>query len=207
MLVVYDWSGKYVLEERKLTTQLTVINDSVKGLWIQNNDTVGVRAHISDRGEMKFESGEITSYDRYSSNYSSRYRFEKADISYIDDQITGELQLYSLSQQEPERPMYVFLKKTSDSFEGQEYEDNSKIYAYPNHFEDSFNLNFELDKDVNSAKICIFTQSGLNKHNYGIGSLSAGKHSFSISPNLSKGTYIVHVLADKYDYQTIIIKK
>ena len=88
-----------------------------------------------------------------------------------------------------------------------ESEDNSKIYAYPNPFVDSFNLNFELDKDVQSAKICIFTETGLNKLNYGLGALPKGKHSFVISPNVQKGTYIVHVMADNYDYQTIIFKK
>ena len=156
---------------------------------------------------MKFEDADFTTYDRYSSSYTSRYRLEKADISYIDDQITGEVRFYSLSEKEPDRPMYVCLKKVSNSFEEQDSNDNSKIYAYPNPFVESFNLNFELDKDVNTAKICIFTQSGLNKLNYGIGSLQAGKHSFTISPNIANGTYIGHVLADEYEYQTIIFKK
>lgn len=207
VLVVYDWSGKYVLEERSLSADLSVNNDSVKGLWVLSNDTIGIRARLSNDGELKFENAQITYYDRYSGNYRSDYRFDKADISFINEQLSGELRLYSLTEQEPERPMYVILKKIGVVDENKESEDSSKIYAFPNPFVDSFNLNFELDKDVLSAKICIFTESGLNRLSYGLGALPAGKHSFTISPNIKKGTYIVHVIADEYDYQTIIFKK
>lgn len=206
MLVTYDWSGKYVISEKPLNADFVVRNDSVSGSWVLGNDTVGIKAHLSDDAEMRFENVEFCTYNRYSSTYTSQYRFDTADICCADNLITGSLRLYSLTEQEPERPMYLCIQK-DDVAEAQGENGNTRIYAYPNPFVDHFTLNFELDEEVPDTRVCIYTQGGLSRLNYRIGALPAGRHTFNVSaPQLDKGTYVVHVYAGSHDYETLIFK-
>ena len=204
-LVTYDWSGQNVLSETPITVNFLNPADSVECVWYIGNDTVQTKAKLSKNGELEFGKEEVRRYDRYSSSYSAVYRFEKAEISYIDNSLTGELRLYSIDEQEPEKPMYICLKKDGASEE--HGEDDNKIYSYPNPYTDAVTLKFELATDVPSAKICLYSQSGVNKQNFSLGSLAAGEHSYTFVPNPYENSYIVHVVAGNGVYQTIIFKK
>ena len=205
-IVTYDWSGQHALSETPV--KLDIINpaDSAECIWIIGNDTITTRAKITRDGEMLFGKEEVRRYDRYSASYSAMYRFESADICCMDNSITGQLRLYSLDEQEPERPMYVCLKKTGSSPDYGENM-NNKIYSYPNPYTDVVTLKFELEADVPSAKICLYSQGGINRQNYSLGPLNAGEHSYTIVPDPCETTYVVHVIAGSTVYQTIIIKK
>lgn len=208
MLVTYDWSGEYVISERKISLDMAVNEDKATGLWLMDNDTIPFTARVSKNGELVFDSVEVSMYDRYSRTYSARYCFDKVDISYISDMISGRLRLYSLDEQEPERPMYVCLQK-SGAFDGDDMakDDNSRIYSYPNPFVSQVTLHFELDNDVKSAKICVYSRTGILRQSYSLGALSAGACSYTIMPDLSEDVYVVHVVADGHVYETVIFRK
>lgn len=207
VLVTYDWSGENVISEKPLSVGIIEKADRYEGLWIQGKDSIRFQASVTDDGALKFDSTQVELYDRYSDDYKALYRFEQADISCGDNSISGQLRLYSLEEMEPERPMYVYLQKSGDTQDGQSADDNSKIYAYPNPFVDRVTLRFELETDVPSAQICLYSQTGINRQNYNLGALQAGEHSFAITPDLSENIYIVHVIAGLYKYQTIIFRK
>lgn len=209
VLVTYDWSGENVISEKPLAMNVTEKAGKYDGLWIQGKDSICFQATATDDGVLKFDSTQVVLYDRYSDDYKALYRFEQADISCGDNSISGQLRLYSLEEMEPERPMYVYLQKNgdADAQDEQSEDDNSKIYAYPNPFVDRVTLRFELEADVPSAQICLYSQAGINKQNYNLGALGAGEHSFVIAPDVSENIYIVRVVAGQYKYQTIIFRK
>lgn len=205
-IVTYDWSGQHALSETPVRLDIINPTDSAECIWIVGNDTVTTRAKITRDGELVFGKEQVRRYDRYSASYSAMYRFENAEVCYVDNSITGQLRLFSIDEQEPERPMYVCLKKTGST---QDYSGNinNKIYSYPNPYTDVVTLKFELDADVPSAKICLYSQGGINRQNYDLGALNAGEHSYTIVPDPCETTYVVHVIAGSTVYQTIIIKK
>ncbi len=205
-LVSYDWSGENVLSEIPLRVVVGNVKDSVDCTWYIANDTIATKAKLTNGGELLFNNEEVVRYDRYSASYTSRYKFDRAEICYIGNYITGQLRLYSLDEQEPEKPMYVCLLKNGSAQEGSETI-NNRVYSYPNPYTDVVTLKFELDAAVPSANICLYTQSGVCKQNYKVGALEAGEHSFNIYPDPSENSYIVHVIAGGNIYQTIIFKK
>lgn len=207
ILVTYDWSGENVISERPLIVNMKEKNDRFDGSWIQDSDTILFQATATKLGELKFDSTEVVLYDRYSDDYKALYKFEKADIAYNDHSLSGQLRLYSLEEMEPERPMYVYLRKEILSENEMSEENGSRIYSYPNPFISQVTLKFELKENVPSAQIHLYSQSGINKQNYELGALSAGEQTFTITPNIFEDTYIVHVIAGKYKYQTIIFRK
>jgi tetratricopeptide (TPR) repeat protein len=205
-LVTYDWSGKYVLSETPINAVFRNNRDSLNCTWYIKSDTINTRAMITSDGNLRFNGEEVCRYDRYSSSYRSRYIFDNADICYIGNSITGQLRLYSLDEQEPERPMYVCLKKDvvpNDATDNA----NNRIYSYPNPYVDAVTLKFVLEEDVPSARISLYSRAGINMQNYNLGALSAGEHSVSITPNRQQSSYVVYVVAGKTKYQTIIFKK
>ena len=135
------------------------------------------------------------------------YSFEQADISFTDDYISGQLRLYSMAEKEPERPMYLCLRRCNYPFDDIRNDDNSRIWAYPNPFSSQLNVKFMLDESCPSAKVCIYTRSGVNVRSYGLGALDAGEHTYSLAPNLSDGIYVLHVVAGEHVYETIIISE
>ena len=203
-LVTYDWSGQHALSEVPVRLNATTKADSVTFVWHIGTDTIQTRAVLSDDGALRFGDEEIVRCDRYSSTNRSLYRFDEASISYADGMLTGSLRLYSIDEREPEKPMYVSLRKSSSCSDGDAC---SQICSYPNPYTDVVTLKFDLSESSSSAKICLYTGGGVCKEVYNIGALEAGEHTYTIAPAPGEKTYVVHVIAGAALYQMVIIRK
>lgn len=205
VIVTYDWSGKNIIEEKPLAVDLTVLGDSVAGLWEQGLDTIPFTAKLTPEGVLHF--GDVTAqlYDRYALSGRSTYRFDMADFNYQTGTLTGQLRLYSLSEMEPERPMYVSLRKaTAEELTEEEIRSSLKAYSSPS--TDQVILKFILAEDVPAVRISFFNRTGLNVQNFTYGYLPAGECTLTLSPSLSDGAYTIRVLAGNQQYQTVIVK-
>lgn len=203
-LVTYDWSGQHALSEVPVRLNAATKADSVTCIWRIGTDTIQTRAILSDDGSLRFGDEEVVRYDRYSSTRRSLYRFDEASISYADGMLTGSLRLYSIDEREPERPMYVSLRKSSSGSGG---DAGSRIYSYPNPYTDAVTLKFDFSEPSSSGKICLYTSGGVCKEVYNIGAMEAGEHAYTIVPAPGEKTYVVHVMAGPAVYQTVIIRK
>lgn len=85
------------------------------GIWCEGRDTVTFRAAVSEDGHLSFRGGMTLRPERYNNNDSVLYKFEYADINASENSITGSLRLYSMTELEPERPIYICLQKQQDS--------------------------------------------------------------------------------------------
>jgi len=206
VLATYDWSGEYLIAQSPLSVVVNSYNDTLNGLWIQGTDSIAFTAKIDSQGVIHFNNTTAELYDRYSSDFHSRYCFEHVELNYAAEVITGDLRLYSLTEMEPERPMFVCLRK-SDGAESQDTDERyTKLYAYSSPSSRQITLKFELAEDVPSVAISFYSRTGMNILNYKYGYLGAGECILMLSPDIPDGYYTIHVTAGKNQLSTIIVK-
>ena len=205
-VVMYDWSGEYVLGEKPITMKIERDDSGIDGVMYFGNDTVPFRATISKEGKLEFREGDIALNERYYPTGKVKYRMDYAMLDIWQDDIKGELRLYSLWLKEPERPMYLELHRSSnDDLSGKDTNRYNTIRISPNPFSYSFVANFELLTSAN-AKVKIFDKYGALVYSSSLGDLQAGKHAISLSPNILQGTYVLNITAGKQVLRTIIVK-
>ena len=207
-LVTYDWSGKYIINERPLSVSMVMASGVVNGKWCDGVDTVSFSATVAADGRLVFKDGAMRRHERYTEEHPVLYRFKSADLVSMGGSLTGSLRLYSVTQREPERPMYISLAKVVAQDRDAAVDSiGTSLKAYPNPFSGDVTLSFDLTEDVASARICLYSQAGVNVLNATTGALAAGRHSFTITPNVPDGMYVTHVTAGNRQFRAIIIKK
>lgn len=207
-LVTYDWSGRHVINERPLSVSMALAGGAIKGKWCDGVDTVSFTATADADGRLIFEEGAMRRHERYTEERPVLYRFKSADIVSIGGSLTGSLRLYSVTQREPERPMYISLAKVgAQGNDAAADSTKTSLKAYPNPFSGNVTLSFDLTEAVTSARICLYNQAGVNVLTATTGALAAGHHSFTITPNVPDGMYVAHVTAGSRQFRAIIIKK
>lgn len=206
IIVTYDWSGKQIVKEENLDVTFNKIGESYSGVWLQGADTLTINANIGTDGILRFSDTHHFMKDRYFEDEKIESMFQEASISLVGPSLTGSLRLYSLTEREPQRPMYISLSKPLDD---SAKEDPNKCYmvAYPVAGTDMVEIRFILPKDVKNSSIYLTDQNGLYTKRYNSGALSAGQQRFTISTKLNNGLYVVRMKADELHGQTTIMLK
>lgn len=209
VLVTYDWSGQNIINERPLTLTIKAEGEELTGSWHEGNDSVRIKAVLSDDGHLLFNESSIKRHERYVEEGPVRYKFESADVCANGNFITGRIRLYSMKEREPERPMYISLYKGNSTEDAGtiDAQEKSRIYATPNPFSDHVTIHFELAEDVQQAQVHIYSQSGTNVQSFSLGALKTGKHSVSLNPTVRDGVYVLGISAGHQQFRTIIVKK
>ena len=205
-LVTYDWSGRHVIGERPLTVDMSARGDTLVGSWCHGGDTVAFAAVATPDGRLRFTRGAVRQMERYTEDSPVLYRFKYADLAVNDGNLAGPLRLYSVTHQEPERPMYVCMKKDFQSG-GADSVEVSRLTAYPNPFSGQVTVEVTLPEPVAEAIVGIFSQSGMNVYSARLGGMDAGVQTFTINPSIPDGVYVLTVMAGNNKYQTIIMKR
>lgn len=206
IIVTYDWSGKQIVKEEDLAVTFSKVGDSYNGIWMQGSDTLAVNASLGADGILRFADTHFYMNDRYFEDTKIESQFQDASLALVGPSLTGSLRLYSLTEREPQRPMYLSLSKPMGDSES---EDPNFCYmaAYPVSGTDKIEIRFLLPKEVNNASVCLTDQSGLYVKSYNTGALSAGQQRFTISTKLKKGLYVVNMKANELHGQTTIVLK
>ncbi len=204
-LVTYDWSGKRVLSEKPLMMNTIRNGSEICGAMVLGVDTVPFAAEISSDNKLVFKKGELMLYERYAKEGKVKYLMDNLVFDVWSEKICGRLNLYSLAQKEPERPMYFELRRNTVNDEASNVP-NDSISISPNPFILTFNAAFNLQ---NGADVYarIYNTTGIIEWQQGMGYLDRGEHEVTISPTIKSGRYILNLQADKQILRTIIIKK
>ncbi len=207
-IVMYDWSGKFVLGEKPVTMDIRRAGEGkAAGRMILAGDTVAFKADITADGRLLFSKGNVRLNERYNIGQKTNYRMDNAVLDVWKDKIFGRLNLYSLNLKEPERPMYIELSRIS--MHGNSVDADQRfthIHATPNPFRHEFTATFELQEQCN-AQVRIFDQAGRMVYTRSLGTMSAGKHDAAIAPQIKDGTYVLNIKAGKQILRAIIVKK
>ena len=104
-LLTYDWSGQYVIGEKPMYMTIHKDGPEVSGLLSLGADTVSFAAELTTDNRLDFSKGGLSQKERYTTNGTVKYRIDNVLFDICNSKISGRLNLYSLSQKEPERPM------------------------------------------------------------------------------------------------------
>lgn len=209
ILVMYDWSGKYILGEKPVILSINRVSGEFCGKMYVNNDTVDFKAEMTPDGYLVFKDGEVRLGERYINSHAVPYRLEYAKLDVWSNNMSGQLALYSLKLKEPERPMYLELYKEGQTGNAEDMAENglNRITASPNPFDNSFTTKFELSEDVENVQARIFDKSGLMVEVINLGNMQKGKHRATMQPTINNGMYVLNLKAGKQTLRTIIVKR
>ena len=210
-LMMYDWSGRYVLGEKPIALTINPNSgaDTVEGMLTFATDTVPFRAEVMKDGRLNFTDGGIALRERYTTDGKVPYLIDFAELDVWKDKISGRLSLYSLKLNEPERPMYLELERPTTELASDP--ENSidryeRIIATPNPFSTQFDITFELQEE-SDVYVRLYDIYGKLVFNESLGRIAAGTHTESVMPNVLDGTYVLNVKAGRRILRTIIVKK
>ena len=206
IIVTYDWSGAQVVREESLSISFRKTGDSYSGIWIQGMDTLAVNAGIGADGILRFENSRMFIKDRYLEGSRIESLFQDASLALLGPSLTGGLRLYSLTEREPQRPMYLSLTRVQDDTGGNASA-GCYMAAYPVAGSSQIEVHLRLPRDIGNAALYLSDQSGLPVRSYSLGALGYGEHRFTISTNLRNGLYVVSMKADDLRGHTTIMLK
>ena len=206
-VVMYDWSGRHVLGEKPVCMSVSRTGEEISGYLLLGTDSVPFKADITAEGSLKFKKSYVSLKERYTFNGKVQYRLDSADLDIWNDRIRGRLSLYSLSQREPERPMFMELYRGAY---GKTDNDNTCADGYiaiaPNPFDSQFDAIFEL-REKATATARVFDKFGVLIWQQSLGTFEAGKHKVTLSPDIRPGYHVLNISAGKQVLRTIIVKK
>lgn len=207
VLVTYDWSGNQVVRNEIIEIYLSKSGNDYHGIWIQGSDTIPVTGKLTDDEKLSFSDTRINLTDRYRNNSKINCVFDDATLALVGSSLTGSLRMFSYTDNEPLRPMYLALSKENNN-EAEKNPYFCEIESYPIPGTGQIEVRFVLPQNVTGATVSITSQNGLFARSYKLGSLNAGQQRLTISTNLNKGVYIINVKADKfYGQSTILLNK
>lgn len=203
-LIVYDWSGKFILREKPIRMSVKRTGSEASGnIYVEDYD-IPFRADVQDDGTLKFKDSYAKLKERYTKNGKVNYRLDYAKLDIWKDSVRGELSLFSQSHREPEKPMYIQLKKLNSS--NATTSDSNHISVSPNPFSSVIKVAIELETSCN-VTTRIFDKYGIVAYQQDMGHVEKGKQEFVMSPKLEKGYYILNITAGKHVLRTVIIKE
>lgn len=209
LLVTYDWSGKNIIRETPVILNLVSDGKTVEGEWIEAGDTVSLKAE-QNNGSLRFIDTRQYRTDHYNTaDNPVLFRFEQAEIQITGNELgttlTGNIRMYSPESMEPERPMYLSLRKANAGITAiASATQIGGMRAYPIPFNNELNISFMQAEDE-VVKIGIYNHSGACVYLYNAGRLPAGEQLLKLNPSLPKGAYIVKLFAGKSSSQAIVL--
>lgn len=207
VLVLYDWSGKYILGEKPIFTDLKLQDGKLDGTLKVESQLIRLNGVVSDNGKVSFENTDIVLKERYVGENGSKYRIDYAELNTYGGKISGKLGLYSLELNEPERPIYIELEKANGALASAKQNKNNRIVVSPSPFETDFVASFTLESDTPQLDIRIFNQSGAMVEHATYGAMQKGKQEIRLAPSLRNGVYVLNIQSKTQMFRTIITKK
>ena len=108
-IVTYDWSGKYILDERPFAMTLNgVTGGGLSGMLTVGDKSAKFCGTLSG-GRLVFTEGGLTMPDRYVRGGKQYYDFGDMALEACGGNVRGRLSLKSRSRKEPGNPMYFEL--------------------------------------------------------------------------------------------------
>jgi uncharacterized protein len=192
-ILLYDWSGQSVIGTRKLTLDLTATKGKVYGTWREDGgDPVRLNGLFSGDSVL-FENTEYKRTDHYSPDSAVKYNFKTAAFNIIQQGdsvfVAGNIGMFSYDRGEPSKPVLVAVGRKEKKIATL----TTDIGLYPNPFNASTNLSFNLLKNGNVA-ISMVSREGMVVYEQPAKSLEAGTYKFTLQPgHLPAGTYLIRI--------------
>ena len=209
VLVTYDWSGKEVISETAFSLTLNSIGNNVEAQWReQGADTIQAKAIWKDSC-LLFTEATQGRLDHYSNAAKGTWNFTNASLQLLNDSIgnylIGNVQMYSPETMEPQRPIYISLRKVVSNNLGIK-EHINKFSVYPNPFSEGLNVSFYQATEAD-VQVLIYNSTGRYVYGTKLGKYTIGQQNITLTLPIPQGVYIFKIIAGENKYQSIIIRK
>jgi len=219
VVIRYDFSGQHVIGKSTLKLKLESGDHNITGTWSEaGNPVVNLQAEITDSG-LVFNNSAYIGTDHYSAGKSENYLFKNAKLLVVKQKDTvflaGNLQLWSVMRNEPEKPVYISLVKNIPTVKPvysppmtlkAKTAPLRELTVYPNPFKNSTQVSFNVNQQ-SRVEIFISDMTGRIVYKENPKSLTTGKYNFSIQPNLQLGAYLLTVNCNGQVKSTVLIKQ
>ncbi len=210
-LVTYDYSGQQIVRTSslKLTLNAPDLAGKITGEWLEDDSIrADFEAVLTDTA-LVFENTTYARTDHYNKREAVKWNFTKAVLEKTETDgetfLAGNLQLFSPKTKEPEKPMYLTVKRNVETQnpENMRLSRDFKVFPFPN--SSDIQVLFSLEKAENST-LKIFSTTGQQIYSENLGNIPQGKHSYILSFNVPAGLYIVSLQTESGNNSTIITK-
>ena len=205
-LLKYDWSGQHIIEANKLSVTLSYANDSLKGIWQEDDSiTLPIKATLTSKAII-FNKMQYSKTNHYSADKPELAILNKAhlQLNYLDTLVylSGNIEEFIPSRNEPSKPLYLALQRVAASNtkgninltnEDGSFLVSTPLRAYPNPFGSTISIDFEL-KEASEVKTELLTMEGKVIYSNPAGTLAAGSYSLPIQTQKIAAGYYTLVL-------------
>ncbi|MDP4269362.1 MAG: T9SS type A sorting domain-containing protein, partial [Bacteroidota bacterium] len=165
--------------------------------------------------------------DHFNCSTPNRFQFKNARLQLVRNAdsvyLVGNLQLYSTSYGEPEKPMYITLAKVPQSVDSTLVVSDPKnadktpvvdnasmlrrldLLAYPNPFTHALQIAFSLEKD-SKVRFTLLDLSGKIAYLEDM-QMSRGRNIHTLQIDIPAGTYVLKLYAEGKAETTIVVKQ
>lgn len=219
-MIRYDWSGQHAIGSSVLTVELSYKNGQLYGKWVQDSIEIPLQATLTPSAVL-FKNMQYSRKDYYSPHRPVPYIFENARLEWTahdkEVRLSGNIQMFSPKRNEPEKPLYISLKRyetnhTNDNIDlsnddGSLPAMRGGITAYPNPFNNILTVYFEL-KETCEVHTQLLTLDGKLVYSNKAGILKAGYYTLPLQPQLlTAGTYLLQVKQGKQTKTMKVVKQ
>jgi len=215
-LIRYDWSGKHIIAQTRLNLSLQRSGNKISGQWLEEGETAASLEGKFTDSSLVFSNSAYHRTDHYSAKKATGFEFRDARLKLVKSGdsvfIAGNLQLYSLRLREPEKPMYVSLVRTeggqvkaSELSAGERLLPNDQLKIYPNPFNGSFQVGFNL-KTKGNVQLYLYDLGGREVFSKAV-DLPEGKQLLDINADVPVGSYVFKINYNKRSQTAIVIKQ
>jgi hypothetical protein len=212
----FDWSGQHVIGQSALKLKLSQDKGHLSAEW-NEDDTIAthIEATLTDTG-LVFNNSGYSRNDHYTPKEPNRLQFRNAQLQLVKSAdtvyVTGNIQLYSASQQEMEKPTFIMLMRTGNKNNPTGYASVSKIdsvhfVAYPNPFVNSLQLKYTLQKACYVSIMVSNVQTANVVYKSGTVYLEAGDHTSPLYLTGMPGPYAITLTYGNQLKSAIVIKQ
>lgn len=207
----YDWSGQNIISSIPLEINLHQDETQLTGEWKETpGDIVSFSAQIQENA-IVFKNSKIDRTEHFYKGSLNTYEFKEAQLQLLQTNeslfLVGNLQLFNIKERENEKPMYLILeKKQETTITTEDSAILSKILIYPNPFNSSFELSFDLTETTN-VTASVHSLSGQTLFTTQWNKLDQGTQNKTISLNVPTGYYLLRLTYGNEVKTSILIKK
>ncbi|MBN2834184.1 MAG: SEL1-like repeat protein [Candidatus Delongbacteria bacterium] len=154
-ITIYDWSGKYKLDQENIDLNIEIEGDSFTGTGKYSGEDIVINGFNNQYG-IEFNSGEFNYVDHYFD--TERLKIENGSFETYSHGnrivLAGSISLFSLTKNTPERPAYIVLTKDK-----KEEKSKEKSVELP----DSIIATIQINTKVDTTNISGSISGGIQK--------------------------------------------
>jgi|GEM_PF-6229437 len=213
-LITYDFSGQQIV--RNVSLRLTIstpdVQGRVTGEWIEADSIrANFEAFVTD-STLRFENTTYARTDFYNQRQAVVWNFTDAVLEKTETRngtlLAGNIRMFSPRTRQPERPMYISLRRTRGSSENAEFSRNSENRHAAHFMPGSNDLRISFTSDTpQPTAIRLYTILGQLVYSENLGYLPAARHDYVVNLPVPAGQYILLLQQGTESRATKIIKQ